>query len=604
MKTTNKLATVLILLIIFLSLSISVYGEMNTKSYSYTPHLDQTYLFNNPQLQSSFDYNIKSDEHVNRINLYPTHLYDTQLPIGQRAEFGVGKMVTTATDDDVLSSGDFTGFNRYFFNIHNIEDSSGTVLSDIEFEVNAKNIDENDIWWREYSSLDGSILSWTFPSEFVIGEDEGFGVGYDTSESEAGFLNMDISRSFNETDFNSDGYQLAQFNVTFKDKEFNWAWGNIDVWEDFEIKPTILSFDASDPDVLNDFWVEENNVHFDFDYEKIEVDTTYTFTTLISVDLNDNLAPPMRYKPRFEVTVNKDHDQINGGQYPTANMPDSMLYDSINAASATTNISNNWTFSNYSEVSGILEQDVELLGPRADFVFEKNFVVVSDSDSLLNGEYTENLWYTLYMENFGDETDTVMGNLEFQATTSNAIEYVDWEEFADWNSSQVDWYFPSPEFVLYDYDRQFTGFSTDYAESRNLNMEISRSFDETVFNSDGTQESTFTVKFTDINNVQWIWGNIQVFDFADVNVSLIPGSLWIDAPLNDYWNDSKRFEFSIDPEDVELNKEYTFTVITEIDLPTEIEEAGINITYKPGFNVGLDNGATFNNSGQICCLIK
>jgi S-layer protein (TIGR01567 family) len=515
---------------------------------------------------------------------------------GPRAEFGVGKMVTTATDDDVLLSGDFTGFNRYCFNIHNIEDSSGTELSDIEFEVNANNINENDIWWREYSSLDGSLLSWTFPSEFVIGEDEGFGVGYDTSESEVGFLNMDISRSFNETNFNSDGYQLAQFNVTFEDKKFNWTWGSIDVWEDFEIKPTILSAYASDPDVLNDFWVDENNVHFNFDYEKIEIDTTYTFTALIYVDLNDNLAPPMRYKPRFEVTVNKDHDQINGGQYQTANMPDSMLFDSINAASATTDISNIWTFSNYSEVSGILEQEIELMGPRADFVFEKNFIVGSDSDSLLNGEYTENLWYTLYMENFGDETDTVMGDLEFNATTSNAIQHVDWEEYADWDSSYVDWYFPSPDFVLYDYDQLFTGFSTDYSESKSFNMDMSRSFNKTEFNSDGYQKGTFKVTFKE-KNMQWIWGNIEVFDFADVNVSLIPGSLWIDAPLNDYWIDSKIFEFSINPEDVELNKEYTFTVITEINIPTAIEGAGINFTYKPDFNVGLNNGETFNNSG-------
>ena len=62
MKITTKVTIVLIILIIFLSLSIPVYGEIKTKSYFYNSPLDQTYLFKNPQLQSLFDNNIKSDQ--------------------------------------------------------------------------------------------------------------------------------------------------------------------------------------------------------------------------------------------------------------------------------------------------------------------------------------------------------------------------------------------------------------------------------------------------------------------------------------------------------------------------------------------------------------
>jgi len=44
------------------------------------------------------------------------------------------------------------------------------------------------------------------------------------------------------------------------------------------------------------------------------------------------------------------------------------------------------TFSDMDLTRASIKQDVELMGLRADFIFEKNFVVFSDSDSLSNRE--------------------------------------------------------------------------------------------------------------------------------------------------------------------------------------------------------------------------
>ena len=547
MKITNKLATVLIVLIIFLSLSISVYGEMNTKSYFYYPPLDQTYLFNNPQLQSPFDYNINSDEHADRINLYPTHLYDTdtqflsESSIEPTARLIFGRELIISTDDDTLSHGSASGNYEYDLAMNNLDN---TILGNLKFNISANDIDTDTIRWYEYSNYDGSSISWDFPTEFTIGEDDYLRVGYEPTTGGTDHLNVDVSRWMNVTDFDADGYQLAQFNVTFTDMDFIWASVYIDVWDRYELEPRIIS--ASGPtDVLLSSYSDEERAKFNFDCSKIVIDTPYTFTVVLFVDLTDNVPPPIKFKPKFSILLEKEcYDEISDVPSQIANMPNNMLFTDISAASASTNISNTWNFINVSSVVGNLEYVVEPVGPIAEFGVGKMVTTATDDDVLLSGDFTGFNRYYFYIYNFKDSSGTELSNIEFKIDASNINENdIWWREYSSLDGSILSWTFP-PEFMIGDGEGEEVGYGTSELEDGFLNMDISRSFNITDFDTDGYQLAQFTVTFKD-KNFNWARGNIHVWDEFEIEPRIISAS----GPagvLNEFWVEENNVHFDFD----------------------------------------------------------
>jgi hypothetical protein len=358
---------------------------------------------------------------------------------------------------------------RYWLDIYNYDDTSDTVLGNLSFSAKAENITGVDR--KRYADWNESFVKWKFPPypKFTIEEDDGFGTWIKTI-SEDKYINVDIRRWMNVTEFNADGYQLVKFNVTFKDIDFLWCWGRIETNEHEEVSASIVSdtFEFDAPLEWVDEW--EHRVKFDFDREQIETNVTYHFSVIVSVEPN---APPIEYKPMFKIGQGLNESRQLGGEGHCAEIPPEMLPENVHNASACTDVSNNWDLRRVDHRFTELEEVVELSGPHAEFELNKDFGVETESDSITSGLHECDMWYWMHIENEEDTSGTVLSNLSFSARADNITD-VAWEECAEWNGSLVEWNFPAyPEFII-DEDEGFgTGFSRG-PEIRDVNISVGR----------------------------------------------------------------------------------------------------------------------------------
>jgi parallel beta-helix repeat protein len=154
------------------------------------------------------------------------------------ALFSLDKNFGIWTQNDSLTSGTYDSTLSYHMDIYNEDDESDTVLDNLTFSIQAENI--TDVDWEEYADLNESYAEWRFPSKFVVEENEGFGTGVDTAYSEPKYLNLNITRWFNQTLFNETAYQLVNFSIEFKDKNFEWLWGGFNANEHEEVYASIV----------------------------------------------------------------------------------------------------------------------------------------------------------------------------------------------------------------------------------------------------------------------------------------------------------------------------------------------------------------------------
>lgn len=223
----------------------------------------------------------------------------------------------------------------------NSDDTSDTVLSDLNFNGQADNI--TIVNWEEHAVWNETTVSWNFPQDFVIYEDDWFGTGFGTNHTEVRHLNVDISREMNQTLFNDSAYQLAKFMLTFEDTDFQWCGGRIEANEHYEVNASIVSGTFNTDAHLDWFNEWEHGVGFGFNRDAIETGVAYNFSVVVEVDLTGNRDPPIVYKPEFFINVELEKSFAPGGERFTAEMPPEMLPSYVNNASVTTNISNNWT---------------------------------------------------------------------------------------------------------------------------------------------------------------------------------------------------------------------------------------------------------------------
>ncbi len=530
------------------------------------------------------------------------------LDVVPRAQFTLEKNFGVGTEDDFIMSGTQECKKRYWLDIYNYDDASDTVLGNLSFSAQADNI--TDVDWKRYADWNESFVKWKFPPypKFTIEEDEGFGTWIKTI-SEEKYINIDVSREMNKTKFNSNGYQLAEFNVTFKDVDFLWCWGRIEANEHEEVSASIVlgSFNTTDAP-LN--WVDEgeHGVHFDFDREQIEANVTYNFSVIVSVEPN---APPIEYKPEFKIGQGLYESRQSGGEGKCVVMPlpvppappltpTSEEYraemaqtpsENIYNASACTNVSNNWDLRRVDHRIVKLKEVVDLAGPHAELHFNKDFNVWTRNDSITSGTYESDKWYGMHIENEEDTSGTVLSNLSFSARADNITD-VDWGEYAEWNESSVEWHFPAyPEFII-DEDEGFgTGFGRG-SEIKAVNLSVSRWMNKTVFNSIGYeyQLAKFNVTFDD-TNFEWVWARIEANDHHEIGASIVPGTFTYDAPVNDFdeWDHGIHFDF--DKEQIQIGVPYNFSALIKVELTGKEAPP---ILYKPKFEIG--EGLYYNST--------
>jgi len=167
--------------------------------------------------------------------------------------------------------------------------------------------------------------------------------------------------------------------------------------------------------------------------------------------------------------------------------------------------------------------------PHAQFSLNKDLHLWTEDDAITSGMYELNIDYWMDIYNENDTNDTVLENLGFTAQSNNITD-VDWEEYAEWNESSVEWDFPAYHEFIIDADDGFgTGFSRGI-EIRDLNVSVSRWMNKTEFNSSSYQLAKFNVIFDD-TNFEWVWARIEANEHHEIEASIVPGTFTCDAPL-------------------------------------------------------------------------
>ncbi|MCK4731424.1 MAG: hypothetical protein KAT65_03100 [Methanophagales archaeon] len=535
---------------------------------------------------TSVSTNIHNAWKLERQNTLYAELGEVVTLTGPHAEFEFNKDFCIRTENDTITSGTYESNISHWMGIHNKDDTSDTALGNLNFSAQVDNITGVD--WSEYAWWNKSHVEWNFPQEFVVYENDGFGTGFGTSYTETKDVNVDLCRWMNITMFDSDSYQLARFNVTFMDKNFEWVWARIEANDhhetDASIVPGTFTYDAP----LEDFDEWDHGVHFNFDENSIQPGVTYNFSVLVNVELTGKEAPPILYKPRFEIGEGLNHNSttLQGYRY-TAEMPFSMLPDNVSYASVMTNVSNAWLIKRHNHIITGLEEVSELAGPHALFSASKVFPVATENDTIHSGIYERNMWCRLNIKNSDDTSDTVLGDLRFNARTDN-ITYVNGEEHAVWNETSVSWTFP-PDSVIYEDEWFGTGFGTNHTEVRHLNVDISRQINQTMFNDSAYQLANFTITFED-TDFQWCGCRIEANEHYEVNASIVLGTFYTDAPL-DWFNEWEHgVDFGFDRDMIETGVAYNFLVVIKVDLTGNRAPP---IVYKPLFFINVEREKSF-----------
>ena len=201
-------------------------------------------------------------------------------------------------------------------------------------------------------------------------------------------------------------------------------------------------------------WIgeDEHEVHFDFNKCALQSGITCNFSFVVRVEP----TMPVLYKPDITIGEGLYHISSTGGVGYTAEMPSYMLPENVSYASVTTDVSNAWSFERIGHLIVWLGGVVET-GPHAEFDFNRDFNVRTEGDTTITrGSYERKIKYGMGIHNEEDDSDTVLGNLGFHAQADNITD-VDWEEYAEWNESHVEWSFPS-QFVIHEHDWHWTGF--------------------------------------------------------------------------------------------------------------------------------------------------
>ena len=192
---------------------------------------------------------------------------------GPRAHFSVYNKASAKSNNDTLTSGMHLVQYRYGLSVLNFNDTSDTVLGNIECTLEGDNI--INVEDEEYANWNDSYVNWVFPSDYFIVEDDWLWTEAKTSFFETKYIPMTMSRSVNESIFDADGYQLAEFNITFEDID-NYG-GMVGGFEDSLVNASLVAdtFFTDAPLYPNSTILKnEHEIHFNIDRSYLQANKT------------------------------------------------------------------------------------------------------------------------------------------------------------------------------------------------------------------------------------------------------------------------------------------------------------------------------------------
>jgi hypothetical protein len=242
----------------------------------------------------------------------------------------------------------------YSVSIQNMPDTSDTILGNISYGINADNIIDYDT--KEYAMKNGPTITWTFPDNFTLAENEYVLSGVKSGYGYTRNIPITIHRWVNRSVFSADGDQLASFSVMFDNLSLdgaNMPYDNISVWGEFltsdnsVVNATMApdSFTSTMP--LLDNPMAQKDLHFiEFsDPNPIAVNTVYNFSVILHVHLKKENGTAITYYPKIAIALGGGDSFYDANLSTTADTPSFMLPAYVHYAGGSTNISNEWYYS-------------------------------------------------------------------------------------------------------------------------------------------------------------------------------------------------------------------------------------------------------------------
>jgi len=324
--------------------------------------------------------------HVHPQKLFRHEIY---MPDDAYASFSVRNNTRVRSNNDTITSGLQLVQYEYALSVYNTNDTSDTVLGNLVYTLHADNI--VDVYDKEYAEWNESYVKWVFPSDYVLVEDDWLWTGAESSFFEIKYIPISLGRKVNNSIFNADGYQLAEFNVTYDNLNFDYSGGLVIAKEDSLVNASFLpdTFSTDAPLLTNYPFSKktEHEIHFNLaDKSQLQANKTYNFSVVVRVDLKGDNPSPILYKPKFEIWIGHDTISAPGPIGRNVTIPSEMLPEHVHLASASTNVTNRWTLLRLDLLVATLDKISEPYGvnirSKQDFMERKYVANGSFSSSL------------------------------------------------------------------------------------------------------------------------------------------------------------------------------------------------------------------------------
>lgn len=274
------------------------------------------------------------------------------IPEENTAQFSINQDVEITSEDDYIPFGDYTGRDWGTITIRNIEDAKHAGLGNITCSISGNNFIRPE--FPEYAVWNATYTNWVFPQSYILPEKEIFQMGYHTSADTTVHNPVSMWRRLNKSYFKNEGYQFNSYEVIFEDLDAVDYYGRFACTERNRSNASIL-FDSFTTNAPLSYRVDDTYLHpitgqytSDINYglkkSALRTNYPYFFNFTVVVTPKNNGDKYVEYTPRLFLGLKYSRSVEPGRYSDTAVMPETLLPEHLTAASAYTNVTNNWSY--------------------------------------------------------------------------------------------------------------------------------------------------------------------------------------------------------------------------------------------------------------------
>ncbi|MGA2121518.1 MAG: DUF3821 domain-containing protein, partial [Methanoregula sp.] len=290
-------------------------------------------------------------------------------PALPQAEFRISRDMVVQSNSNSLSSGIHNISVMNTLVIRHLADGTGTSFGNLRYSIQTNNITwvqaDQSAQWNDTSA------TWQFPGEFTIPENSNFGPSDATSETSFQLTNISLNRGFNQTRFNSTGYQFVGGNMTLTDMTGITSAQlviNMPFPSDYVNATIVPGSFFTDAPVLSTGY-SNDMIAVSLDTSAMEPGTVYNFSSVYRVEPN---GTTIRYKPEVSVTLGTYYNSSAGTPGYGADMPSYLLPENVTAASVGTDTVISWHLGEEHTLVARLNNRVDPL-PAANFTANSTY---------------------------------------------------------------------------------------------------------------------------------------------------------------------------------------------------------------------------------------